>query len=174
MDVRAVSADKAKLNRQRRKLIERTEPQSCNRCNREPAVDHHELTRRSQSSTSAIDLDEMIPIGRQCHDWIGRNPAQAVLDGWAKWSHPDRVPPKPVQWRPPLALDSADMQADRPRAVRKITWRMTENGYRFITAHAVEQKVKPSAVIRAALSIASRHPDEIVAYINAHRGRSYD
>lgn len=172
MDVRAVSPKRAKLQRERAVLVRRTEPQACERCHKEPAVDHHELTRRAQSSTSAIDLDEMIPIGRQCHDWIGAHPAQAVKDGWAKWSHPDRVPPSAVDWRPPLAIASVVVPytPDRPRAVRKVSFRMTAAGHDLIESIAAEHGVKPSVAIKAALSVAFKHRDEISRYITTRNG----
>lgn len=166
--VRAVSPKRAAQMRERGKLVRRSEPQVCERCHLEPAVDHHELTRRSQSSTSAVDLDEMIPIGRACHDWIGLNPELAVATGWAKWSHPDRVAPRKVTWRPPGKILS-DTMSETPRAVRKVSFRMTAAGGDLVDGVVAELGVKPSTAIRAALSVGFAHRDEIVRYITTHR-----
>lgn len=71
---------------QRRKLIDRGVAESCPRCHRERAIDTHELVRRSQYPGAAADLEIMVPVGRQCHDWIGHHPTQAHDEGWASWS----------------------------------------------------------------------------------------
>lgn len=84
--MRAISPKRARLLRQRRALVERVEPQVCDRCHLEPAVDIHELQRRSQNSASMITVGLMWPIGRTCHSWITTNPIGAIEEGWAIWS----------------------------------------------------------------------------------------
>jgi hypothetical protein len=65
--------------------VERIEPQSCERCHVERAVDPHELVRQAHGDTGT-DLDMIVPVGRACHDWITHHPVRAHDEGWALWS----------------------------------------------------------------------------------------
>ena len=47
------------------------------------SVDIHELVRRSQGG-DILDPDGVLAVCRSCHDWIGRNPAEAIRLGLAK------------------------------------------------------------------------------------------
>lgn len=64
----------------------RAEPQVCERCHAEPAVDPHELVRQSQGDTGT-DLDLIEMVGRECHRWITEHPVLAHDEGWALWSY---------------------------------------------------------------------------------------
>lgn len=143
--MRQVSLKRAAQQRVRGKLVRRTEPQACERCHREPAVDVHELTRRSQSSTSAIDLDEMVPIGRTCHDWIGLHPDAAEAEGWHR--------------RGMRNLFTSDSVAVMPKV--PITLHVTDVAKGWVDEMAERYKVSRALVLRAMLSVATAHAGEV-------------
>lgn len=142
--MRAVSRKRAALLRVRGKIVRRSEPQACEWCHREPAVDTHELVNRSQLGSAAINLDLMVPIGRACHDWATTHPHEAALRGMTipYWQHAlasyaqvvERVPYDAMKTaaRTPItvkfdadALDWIDQQArlrnvDRSELLRRI------------------------------------------------------
>jgi hypothetical protein len=100
--MRHVSGRRRRRQVERRKLIERMhQPESCPRCHREPCIDTHEVVRRSQCSTAETDLDLMVPLGRSCHDWIGRHPTEAHDEGWGLWRYElaDAEAIRRAEWR---------------------------------------------------------------------------
>jgi hypothetical protein len=83
---RHITNRRAQQQRTRRELKRRAHlPESCPRCHRERAIDTHELVRRSQWTGAATDLEVMVNVGRECHDWIGAHPDAAHAEGWALW-----------------------------------------------------------------------------------------
>lgn len=94
---------------------------SCDRCHREPAVDTHELVRRSQYSGAALDVYVQRPLGRRCHDWVGLHPQQAHDEGWAVsgWEHRARQPAELAEAGdtvPTMPAPSARARQSRPAA----------------------------------------------------------
>lgn len=63
----------------------------CVRCLTEPAVDPHEVLPRGRGG-SITDPANVVPLGRVCHDWIGRNPAAAEAEGWLRRTNPPKCP----------------------------------------------------------------------------------
>lgn len=59
----------------------------CERCSSAAAVDVHEIIRRSQWPDGILVRENLKTLCRPCHSWITQNPAQAVKDGFADWSH---------------------------------------------------------------------------------------
>jgi len=64
-------------------------------------MDTHEVVRRSQHAAAAIELELMVDVGRECHDWITTHPAQAVHEGWAlwRWQLADAEAIRAAEWR---------------------------------------------------------------------------
>jgi hypothetical protein len=96
------STRRANRKRKRDELRRRNYlPEVCPRCHRERCVDTHELIRRSQHADAAAELELMTPVGRECHDWIGHHPTQAVDEGWAlwRWQLADDEAIRAAEWR---------------------------------------------------------------------------
>jgi hypothetical protein len=52
----------------------------CERCGKEPPTDPHHRWLRSQGG---LDVpSNLAALGRSCHDWCHRNPAEATAGGW--------------------------------------------------------------------------------------------
>lgn len=85
--VRQVSSQRATTLRARGEIVRRAHsPQTCARHpsvygHDAAAVDTHELVNRSQGDTAAAE-EEMTPLCRPCHDWVGAHPAEAIAAGW--------------------------------------------------------------------------------------------
>jgi 5-methylcytosine-specific restriction endonuclease McrA len=83
--VRAVSAKRARLNRERRKLIQRMQrngPVLCARCNR-LADDLHEIRSRARGG-SITDPENCLPLCRPCHDYVTTHPLEAQREGFSR------------------------------------------------------------------------------------------
>ncbi len=63
----------------------------CERCGTRPSADVHEVVRRSQGG-STVDRTNTMCLCRECHDFIGANPAQATLEGFSRPSWSQRHP----------------------------------------------------------------------------------
>lgn len=76
--------------RQRRPIVKRMfdEQPLCARCQLRYAVDPHEPLSRGRGG-SITDEDNIVPLCRECHDWIGDNPLEAEAEGWLL---PSRMP----------------------------------------------------------------------------------
>lgn len=83
--MRQISAAQREVRRIRADRARRAPATSCDRCHLEPAIDTHELVRRSQYPGAALDVFVQRPIGRACHDWVGLHPQQAHDEGWVIW-----------------------------------------------------------------------------------------
>lgn len=82
--LRRISSKRAKQQRERIANLRAIDADQavCERCRFERATDAHELLRRSQGG-DPTDMSGIKLLCRTCHDWIGRNPRQAVAEGFA-------------------------------------------------------------------------------------------
>ncbi len=89
--LRAVSAKRQAVNRERRKVIEALLTERGPGCEARldgcdgRAVDCHEVLRRSQGG-SLTDPGNLLLLCRTHHDWITTHPAEAVALGLSRWS----------------------------------------------------------------------------------------
>jgi hypothetical protein len=153
--MRHISNRRARQMARRRELQRRTHvPESCPRCHREPAVDTHELVRRSQSSTSAVDVFCMVNLGRECHGWVSTHPKEAVEQGWAVWRW---------QWEREPIDDSCTtgVYSEAVTEKRVISFRTTAAADALVAEMAARLEVDRTLVLRTMLSVASAHMDEV-------------
>lgn len=86
--IRHRSAKREKIYTQHRRKIVADLLQAipiCQRCNRTPSQDIHELKSRARGG-SIIDHENLVAVCRPCHTWITSNPKMALEEGWSKSS----------------------------------------------------------------------------------------
>lgn len=89
--IRAVSPKRAKLNRERIKVVNhiRSVQDWCSMCGKTGVgLDAHELKSRAQGG-SIVDLENIVLLCRPDHTWVTENPREAAEQGWAiskKWA----------------------------------------------------------------------------------------
>lgn len=92
--MRAVSAKRARLLRERRKTLEQLADtftgRVCARCFSAPAQDAHELLSRARGG-SIVEIENIVALCRRCHDWITTHPAEATEQGWLISQYRGRV-----------------------------------------------------------------------------------
>ncbi len=92
--LRAASAKRQAVNRERREVIEALLAERGPGCEARlvgcdgRAVDCHELLRRSQGG-SLTDPSNLLLLCRSCHSWATEHPADAVTAGLSRWSWQD-------------------------------------------------------------------------------------
>ena len=58
---------------------------NCQRCNTKRSNDVHELKSRARGG-SILDIDNLVCVCRDCHNWITTHPKLAHEQGWLKQS----------------------------------------------------------------------------------------
>lgn len=84
MSLRAVSAKRARQQRERRKVLAQMLDEHdgvCPRCFSARVVDGHELKTRAQGG-SITDQNNIVLVCRRCHDWVHQHPTEAAEQGW--------------------------------------------------------------------------------------------
>lgn len=160
--MRQTSPGRARTLRSRRAITRRQHaPVVCERCHAEPAVDNHELTRRSQADTAA-DVFQMVPLGRACHDWVGANPTQAVEEGWAMWGWQYRQLPAAEQVPAVLQRDTLPHMPRVPLNVR-----ISQAADTWITKTGAKCGVNRTNTVKVMLAVASDHQAEVEKRLRA-------
>lgn len=98
----------------------------------------------------------MVPIGRTCHDWIGLNPVAAEAEGWAQWGMRNVSGSCTV-------LDMAETS----KAKVPMTIRVNAEAKQWVVDNAEAYSVNEAVVVRAMLSVATRHPADVIKAIEA-------
>lgn len=104
----------------------------------------------------------MVPIGRACHDWIGLNPVAAEAEGWAQWGMRNVRGSCTVL---DMAKTSAEIIASQARVA--MTIRVNREAKQWVADNAEAYSVNESVVVRAMLSVATRHPADVIKAIEA-------
>jgi hypothetical protein len=161
--IRPVSSKRAVLLRERRELLARAEPTSCERCHAEPAVDGHELVRRSQYRVGAAEVDMIWPIGRACHEWVTTHPVEAEAEGWHVPYHAFASVRRSARQASDRGAIVTAMSDTPPSGDNRVTLRISDAGHAFVDALMAETNSDRSAVLRAMFAVASQRRAEIIA-----------
>lgn len=157
--MRQASPKRAKLQRERRALIVAhvgfipvrcTWPGGCVN----EACDPHEPLTRARGG-SIVDLDNIVLLCRDHHDWIDQHPTEATALGMLVSQH----------HRSENVAESCtvpDMAERRP-----ISMRISDSADQWVTDTATQLDTSRAVVLRAMLGVAAAHPREVAARVAA-------
>lgn len=66
--------------------IDQTYGEMCVRCRIRKWTDLHHVEPRSTAPDLILDVSQIFPFCRVCHNWVGDNPEEAEEEGWHKKS----------------------------------------------------------------------------------------
>lgn len=157
--MKAVSPKRARQQRRRRKVLERSHgPERCQfpgGCVRE-AVDGHEVWTRARGG-DPTDVFNIVLLCREHHDWVGDHPAEAKALGL--------LDSAPNAERVRNVCEPVRLPAMPPK--RPITLRVSPDAEQWVADAQTETGASQSVVLRAMLSVATQHRAQVVAKIRA-------